>query len=161
MTTGARFVAQVVADVSAAKVMDIGSFRRFTELARPEGFTASAATNKTDKSSGLPHKTRDDPSYKIAREVRLARCGLHRQETSVAVAGIGALAGFGPAVGLAFLAGVLVIGVAVVLGPFAFAFMRIVGNVIARGGLAGMILGYGNREREQRSKEQHSHRGSS
>ena len=80
---------------------------------------------------------------------------------SVAIAGIGALAGFGPAVGLTFLAGVLVIGVAVVLGPFAFAFMRIVGNVIARGGLAGMILGYGNREREQRSKEQHSHRGSS
>jgi hypothetical protein len=36
--------------------------------------------NMTEKSSGLPHKTRDDPSYKIALEVRLARCSLHRQK---------------------------------------------------------------------------------
>jgi hypothetical protein len=104
----------------------------------------------TEKSSGLPHKTRDDPSYKIALEVRLARCGLHRQKTSVAVAGIGALAGFGPAIGLAFVAGVLIIRIAIVLRPFAFALVGIIGDVVAAFGLPGMVLGHSDREREQR-----------
>ena len=100
----------------------------------------------TEKSSGLPHKTRDDPSYRIALEVRLERCSLHRQKTSVAVAGIGALAGFGPAVGLALLAGVLIIRIAIVLRAFAFALVRIIGDVVAAFRLPGMILGHGDRE---------------
>jgi hypothetical protein len=100
----------------------------------------------TDKTSGLQHKTRDDPSYKIALEVRLGRCRSHRQKISVAVAGVGALAGFGPAVGLAFLAGVLIIRIAIVLRPLAFALVRIIGGIVAALGLARMILGHGDRE---------------
>jgi len=73
---------------------------------------------------------------------------------------IDALAGFGPAVGLAFLAGVLVIGVAVVLGPFAFAFMRISETLSQEAG-GRNDPGVRQPEREQRGKEQHSHRGSS
>jgi hypothetical protein len=69
---------------------------------------------------------------------------------SVAIAGIGALAGFGPAVGFAFLAGVLIIRIAIVLRPFAFALVRIIGDVVATLRLAGMILGHSDREREQR-----------
>jgi hypothetical protein len=71
-------------------------------------------------------------------------------KTSVAVAGIGALAGFGPAVGLALLAGVLIIRIAIVLSPFAFALVGIIGDVVAAFGLPGMVLGHSQREREQR-----------
>ena len=65
---------------------------------------------------------------------------------SVAVAGVGTLAGFRPAVGLALLAGVLIVRIAIVLGPFAFALVRIIGDVVATFGLAGMILGHSDRE---------------
>ena len=63
---------------------------------------------------------------------------------SVAIAWIHALAGLGPAVGLALLAGVLIIGVTLLLRPFTFAFVWIIGDVVASRGLAGMILGQRN-----------------
>ena len=50
------------------------------------------------------------------------------------------------------MADVLIVRVTIALGPFAFAFVRIIGKVIARGRLTGMILGQGSGEREQRSK---------
>ena len=75
---------------------------------------------------------------------------MRHSKISVAVAGIDALAGFGPAVGLALLAGVLIIRVAIVLRPFAFALMGIIGDVVAAFGLPRMVLRYGQREREQR-----------
>ena len=75
---------------------------------------------------------------------------MRHSKISVAVAGIGALARFGPAVGLALLAGVLIIRIALVLRPLAFALVGIIGDVVAAFRLAGMILGQGDREREQR-----------
>jgi hypothetical protein len=71
-------------------------------------------------------------------------------KTSVAVAGIGTLAGFGPAVGLALLAGVLIIRIAIVLRPLAFALVGIIGGIVAAFRLPGMVLGHSDREREQR-----------
>jgi hypothetical protein len=55
---------------------------------------------------------------------------------SVAIARIHALAGVRPAVRLALSAGVLIIGVAIVLRSFAFAFMGILGEIVAGFGLA-------------------------
>ena len=70
-------------------------------------------------------------------------CGFRRlkKSRSVAIAGIGALAGVGTAVRLALLAGILIIWIAILLRPFAFALVRIVGDVVAAGGLARMVLG--------------------
>jgi hypothetical protein len=65
-----------------------------------------------------------------------------RHRKSVAIAWIDALAGLGPAVGLALLGSLLVIRVAVLLGPFTLAFVWIIGDVVASRGLAGMILGH-------------------
>ena len=59
---------------------------------------------------------------------------------SVAIARIDALAGLGPAVGLTLLAGLLIMRVAIVLGPLTFAFVRIIIGVVAGLGLCGMIL---------------------
>jgi hypothetical protein len=118
-----------------------------------------------------PHRVRPECAWPLepripwphcARALGAERCRtparwLKRPRESVAIARIDALTRFRPAVGLAFIAGGLVIGVAVVLGPFACAFMWIIGDVVAAGRLSGVILGYGKRKREQRSQEQHSH----
>lgn len=76
-----------------------------------------------------------------------------RPTKSVAIARIDALAGFRAAVGLALLAGLLVIRVAVMLGTFTFAFVRIIVGVVAGVWLAGMILGRINWNGEQSSQE--------
>ena len=55
---------------------------------------------------------------RAGRECDTWTLSLGLNKTSVAVAGIDALAGLGPAVGLAFLAGVLIIRIAIVLRPF-------------------------------------------
>jgi hypothetical protein len=55
------------------------------------------------------------------------------------------------------LADFLVIRVAVVLGTFTFAFVRIIVGVVAGVRLAGMILGYINWNGEQNSQEQQFH----
>jgi hypothetical protein len=68
-----------------------------------------------------------------------------RRRKSVAIAWIDALAGVGPAIGLALLAGLLVIWVAVLLGAFTFAFVGIIGDVVASRGLAVMTLRHVNR----------------
>jgi hypothetical protein len=70
--------------------------------------------------------------------------GLGGADRLVAIAGIGALAGVWPAIRLALLAGILMIGIAIVLRPFAFTLVRIIGDVVAAFGLARMILGQGN-----------------
>jgi hypothetical protein len=64
-----------------------------------------------------------------------------RELLSIAIARIGALASIRPAVGLALLAGILIVRIAILLRPFAFALVRIVGDVVARGRLARMVLG--------------------
>jgi hypothetical protein len=76
-----------------------------------------------------------------------------RPGKSVTIARIDALAGFGPAVGPALLAGLLVIRVAVMLGTFTFAFVRIIVGVVAGVRLAGMILGHIDWNGEQSSQE--------
>ena len=77
----------------------------------------------------------------------------------VAIAGIHAFARVRPAVGLAFLAGGLIVRIAIALRALAFAFMRIVRDVVAALGLSGMVLWEGERQRQQGSEQQHSHRG--
>lgn len=65
----------------------------------------------------------------------------------VAIALIKAFARVGPAIGLALLAHLLVIRIAVLLGTFTFALVRIIGRVVASGRLARMILGQVNYKR--------------
>ena len=71
----------------------------------------------------------------------LAKPNLTAWKSSVAIARIGALTGIRTAVRLALLAGILIIWIAILLRPFALAFVRIVGDVVAAGGLARMVLG--------------------
>ena len=68
----------------------------------------------------------------------------NQRGSSIAIARIDAFAGVWPAVGLTHIARRLIIRIAIVLGPFAFAFVGIIGHVVAAFGLAGVILGQGN-----------------